>query len=204
MAHPPHHVRIARIKRAIEEDDDSQLSDEDKKMYAEFLALFSLLMNPRNTTGAIIRVLKSEHGLLERTAYSRIKDAKFIFDDMFAPDKSMEKMRALRRAERAAQLAEKQKYSDGLVSANNQIIKLLALDKEETPGAIDPTQMQPSQYKLVASKDARRVLNGLLDSGTVDIGKMMLEAGSIPEAVVIDGKGDEEEEELEEDDDPLK
>lgn len=205
MPKPSHQLTLDRIKRAIDEDNNLFLTDAERKMQEELLACSSMLLNVTKTTGSIVKTLCNEHGMDQRTAYRRIADAKFIFGDVFSADRAMEKMKATLRAEKAWQLANKQKYVDGMVRANDQIVKLRGLEHDEL-SAIDPTQLEPSTYKLMLSPDGKKLQRHLIAKGTVDLGQMLLESGAVQEAELVndDDPADDEMELDDDDDDPLK
>ncbi len=203
MSRTGHNIKMDRIKRAIDEETDDWLTDEERSEKLELLTVCSLLLNPNKTISGIVAVMRNEHGLSDRTAFQRIKDAKWIFGDVFSTDRAIEKMKAIQRAEAAYKLAKKGGYVEGMVAANNQLIKLQQLDKDETPGAIDPTLLQPSEYRLMVNPASKGLLKQLQKSGVIDLGAAMEKAGVLTEAVILKDNDPPADDDEEDEMDPL-
>lgn len=204
MSKLPHQVTLDRVKHAIDTESDVLLTDEERKLKVELLACCSMLLDPSNTTRAILKVLNREYDLPERTAFKRLADARFVFGDVFGMDRGLAKMQARMRAESAYALAREMAQPGDMVRANEQLIRLDNLDKDETSN-IDPTQLEPSQYRLVASPDARKAMKAMLGSGAVDLGKLLMESGMAADAIVVPAEEEDNENEMDvDDDDPLK
>lgn len=194
-------TRLDRIKKAIDDETDIALSDEERREKEELLVCCGMLLDVRKVTSSIIKILMNEHGLSHRTAFRRIADAKFVFGVGGTVDRAFEKLKAIQRSELAWEMARKQKYVDGMTRANDQIAKLHELDKDDR-SAIDPTMLEPSQYKLVGSGDTKKAIRKMLDEGVVDISQMLIQSGHVVEAKVVDTTATEVDDD--DDDDPLK
>lgn len=176
--------RLDRIKRAIDNDDDTALTESERNEKVELLSTCSMLLNPYNSTHSIVATLKHEHGLSERQAFRRLSDAKFVFGNVFNPDKAMERMKAYQRAELAWEIAHEKENVDGMTKANEQMMKIIGTD--DPNDQIDPTMLEPSLYKAVLAIEQRKMLEALAGSGAVDIAALMLKAGLISDAVEAD------------------
>lgn len=188
--------RLDRIKRAIDEEDDTALTESERNEKVELLATCSLLLNPYNSTQTIVELLENEHNLSNRQAFRRLSDAKFVFGSVFTPDKAMERMKAYQRAELAWEYANARKNVDGMTKANDQMMKIVGTD--DPNDLLDPTKMEQSIYKASLPIDLRRQFEALLSSGALDISALMLKAGLITEAVVVSDDDDEAKEQRQE------
>lgn len=182
--------RLDRIKRAIEEEDDTGLTESERNEKTELLATCSLLLNPYNSTHSIIGMLENEHGLSERNAFRRLTDAKFVFGNVFNQDKAMERMKAYQRAELAWSMARERHNVDGMTKANEQMMKIIGTD--DPNDLIDPTKMEPSIYKAVVAKDQLKLLEALLAGGSLDIAAMFEKAGLLKDAQVVEEDPEEQ------------
>lgn len=175
--------RLDRIKKAIDEETDVFLSEAERKEKVELLTVAGLLLNPWKTTQSIIQILKHEHGLGERQAFQRLTDAKFVFGNIFSPDRAIEKMKAYQRAELAWKMAHEQEYVDGMVKANDQMMKIVGAD--DPNDQFDPTRMEPSIYRAVLPASERKALTALLASGAVDLGQLLSKAGLLTDVEAL-------------------
>lgn len=184
-------TRLDRIKRAIDDDNDAWLSDAERTEKVELLTVCSMLLNATKNTGAIINMLRKEHGLSERQAFQRITDAKFVFGNVFSMDRSFERLQAYKRAEHAWKLARRQRNPDAMTRANDQMMKIVGAD--DPNDAIDPTKLEPSVYKAVLPADVNKAVKALLSKGAIDLGSLMMEHGMLSDAEVLSADEVEEE-----------
>jgi hypothetical protein len=191
-------TRLDRIKNAIDTDSDELLTDGERQEKLQLMACMTLLLEPQRTLSGIVSVLMGEHGIRERTAYNRIRDAKFVFADMLGGnDRVFAKFKARQRAEQLYKMSTKRGNVVAALAANAQLIKIDGLDKEDA-SAIDPTKLEPSQYRLQVPKDTIRMVRGLLTSGSVDLAELFKDSPLVQDAEFVEvkpAKGQEEEEE---------
>jgi hypothetical protein len=186
-------ARLDRIKWAIDNESDVYLSDAERTEKVELLSVVSLLLNPLKSTQSIVKLLKEEHGLSERAAFQRLTDAKFVFGNVFAHDRALERLKAYQRAEMAWKMARQQKYVDGMVRANEQMLKIVGAD--DPNDSIDPTKMEPSVYKVALPRSEIKAIQQLVGMGAIDLGAMMAKAGLLTDAVEVPMQQEVEEEE---------
>lgn len=186
MSKVAHMERLDRIKHAIDNEDDTALTDAERTMKVELLTTLSMVLNPNKSTTGILKILKEEHNLSERDAYKRMSDARFMFGNLMTMDRALEKVKAYQRAEKAYMMAKKQKYVDGMVKANEQMMKIVGTD--DPNDMIDPTKLEPSMYVASLPPSDRKIMKALLDKGVLDLGELMSRAGLLTDAVVMEEK----------------
>lgn len=182
--------RLDRIKKAIDDESDVYLSEDERREKSELLSVVSMLLDPDYITADVISTLMQEHGLSQRTAYRRLSDAKFVFGNVFSRDGSMERMKALQRAEEIYMISKDRQNVDGMLRANDQIMKIVGADN--AADAIDPTKLEPSLYKAVLPSEAKKLLSLLAASGSVDIADMMMRAGLVKDALMLEEPTEDE------------
>jgi hypothetical protein len=189
---PPREERLAKIKRAIDSGSDLELTDAMVREKLELMATISLLTNPMMTQASVVKRLESEHGLSYSAAMRRVRDAKEMCAGLWSgTDRTYAKFQAKARAEAILEKAMQEDDLENALKANAQLIALDQLDKEDS-SLVDPTKLEPHEYRLMLSPQDKRLLRKTLSEGVVDLSELFKGA---PDAEFEETAGDEEEEE---------
>jgi hypothetical protein len=181
--------RLEKIKAAIESGDASALSDTERKDMLAIQVVGGMLMGGRGDE-SIHRVLKREHDLSWYQAQQRIRDCRYVFDDLFIEDKAFERQRLYLRAEKAYTIAEANEDVEGMVKATKLMAEIKGIDKMDN-AAIDPTLLEPSTIQLKLPPDVLKLVRAAQGNGIIDLNKL----GNVRDAkfsVVEDAEEEEE------------
>lgn len=189
MPRKPHHEVLDIIRRSIEEDDDTLLSEPELRIKEELLEAFGLMMSGEHTMRTAADTLHKRMGLPPNTCLARLRDAKDLFGGLVSSNRQVDAALLYMRAERLWQDAEEIDKPEARINTKvgvlNSMIKIKGVDRPEADMP-DPSRYEPHEYHITLGKPVLRELRALIGKGALDLAKIM--PNGLPQAHAEAGK----------------
>lgn len=143
------------------------LSDKEEEQRKRWEAAFSLLCNFHSIEDAR-PVLEKQFNISSAQAYRDIKNAINLFGDVTKSEKEGYRHIIFQYSMKVFQMASRDRNIMEMNKAISNMIKIKGLDRED-PDFIDPSKVEPHEYRITVPTKVKKELQKLLEDGYVDL-----------------------------------